>query len=139
MIDFLLYVDWIKRARVVENFASKLPKKIPSKSSCPYGLCRPKKKEEKQPIWYQDCAWGQCQYLNGQGNASDLPTFADINCYSDLRLHVFESRMNAPYITYTALCNEYFPLYPYKHAEKSMQEAKNQKIYSYKHCNKYFQ
>ena len=82
---------------------------------------------------YQDCAWGSCRYLNGIGTASDLPNYTDIDCYSDLRLHAFESKMDASWITYNTLCNKMFSLFPAELAD-SMHKATNQKIYTLNNC-----
>ena len=83
---------------------------------------------------YQNCAWGSCRYLNGIGTASDLPNYTDIDCYSDIRLHAFESKMDASWITHNTLCNKLFSLFPSYYADNSMQKAIDQKIYTLNNC-----
>ena len=92
------------------------------------GLCK------DESTNYQDCAWGSCRYLNGIGTASDLPNYTDIDCYSDLRLHAFESKMDASWITHNTLCNKMFSLFPAYSVDNSMQKAIDQKIYTLNNC-----
>ena len=99
---------------------------------CAHGLCT--KKVEELTTWYEDCAWGSCKYLDGIGTASDLPNYTDIDCYSDLRLHAFESKMDASWITHNTLCNKLFSLFPSYYADNSMQKAIDQKIYTLNNC-----
>ena len=68
--------------------------------------------------------------------ASDLPNYTDIDCYSDLRMHAFESKMvNGSWITYNTLCNKFFSLYPAESTEDFMHMATEQKIYTLNNCN----
>ena len=99
---------------------------------CAHGLCT--KKVEELTTWYEDCAWGSCKYLDGIGTASDLPNYTDIDCYSDLTLHAFESKMDASWITHNTLCNKLFSLFPSYYADNSMQKAIDQKIYTLNNC-----
>ena len=103
---------------------------------CVYGLCKPN--NVKTSSWYEDCSWGACKYLYGSGIASNLPNYTDINCYSDLRMHIFESRMHASWITYLSLCNKFFSIRPNREAEKHLQKATKQYIYSLNTCPEIF-
>ena len=83
--------------------------------------------------WYQDCSWGSCRYVNGIGTASEHPNFTDIDCLSDLRMHAFEGRMDAPWVTHNTLCDNLFSLYPAESTD-TLNKATNQKIYTLNNC-----
>ena len=128
-----MYIELIKNSTLVQKFGQAMFNKTKPEFYCNHGRCT-KKKVEKS-TWYQDCAWGSCRYLNGIGKASDLPNYTDIDCYSDLRMHAFESRMDASWITYNTLCNNLFSLYPAESTNNFLHMATKQRLYTPNNCH----
>ena len=120
----------IKNGLLVQKFGQAMFNKTIRDPVCNHGLCTPK--DEEKSTWYQDCAWGSCRYLNGR--TSNLPNYTDIDCYSDLRMHAFESKMDASWITYNTLCNKFFSLYPAEWTGDFLHIATKQKIYTINNC-----
>ena len=129
----MYYVELIKNASLVQSFGQAMFNKTEPEFEChKRGRCE--RKKIAKSTWYQDCAWGDCRYLNGIGEASDLPNYTDIDCYSDLRMHAFESRMDAAWVTHNTLCRDLFSLYPAESTNDFLHKATKQRIYTLNNC-----